>query len=70
MLTSAQLLEIIQAFITRSGMSKQYFGYLAVADSKLFARLEADGDVTLSKAEQILNFIKAREEMLKERAAK
>jgi hypothetical protein len=69
-MTSPQLLEIILAFIARSGMSRQYFGYLAVADSKLVARLEAGGDVTLSKAEQVLDFIKAREELLKERAAK
>ncbi len=68
MLTSAQLLEIILAFVSRSGMSRQYFGKRAVSDSKLVARLEAGGDVTLSKAEQILAFIKSRDGMLKEKA--
>jgi hypothetical protein len=65
MLSSQQLLALINKFIARSGMSRSYFGYCAVNDSKLVARLEKGGSVTLDTCAAIVQFMESRDESVK-----
>jgi hypothetical protein len=65
MLSSKQLLATINGFIARTGMSKSYFGYLAVRDSKLVARLESGGSVTLDTCAAIVKFMESRDHHMK-----
>jgi hypothetical protein len=45
-------------------MSRSYFGYLAVKDSKLVARLENGGSVTLDTCATIVRFIESRTKIM------
>lgn len=61
MTSTRQLLDRIEAFLTRSGMSRTYFGRMAVGDSKLIHRLESGSTIELKTCNRVIAFIRARE---------
>lgn len=60
-ISDAALLEYIEDFLQRHGMSATRFGEEAASDRHLVRSLRAGGSVTLRRAERILAYMQERD---------
>ncbi|MBO9380065.1 hypothetical protein GG804_25175 [Sphingomonas histidinilytica] len=58
-ITDAELLEQIERFLARSGMSQTRFGVETMKDGALVEQLRAGRSLTLRNAERVMRFMAA-----------
>ena len=65
----AAILSKIERYLSASGMGANRFGKDAVGDTKLLRRMRAGGDITLTTAEKIEEFMRINPPTARNRAA-
>jgi hypothetical protein len=66
MSTQEQILSEIEAFLTREGMAPTAFGLAAMRDKGFVNRLRAGGNITVTTADRLRNFMASHHSARKE----